>query len=172
MAKAATTRATKAPKAAKAPAAKAEAPAAAKASAPGTATIKFDKAHHGGTVRGGVNGQRFEYPVDKEVTVSAEQLEALNNSGAKFDTISPLAGEGADEGSSAPSTVTHTALRVEVPTQPKLDEDGNPVPVPELGQDDDKTFLANAQRVNTGEGEPSEAEKAAAAKDKQDAATA
>ena len=114
----------------------------------GTAVIKFDKTFHGGRVRGAVNGQQFDFPVDTEVTVTAAQLEALNNSGARFSTVTPLAGEGADEGSSASSTVESTATRLEPPTQPQVDEDGKPLDPPVLQQTTDKDFLENAQKVN------------------------
>lgn len=134
-------------------------PAAAKAAAstttttapaaPGMAVVNFDKAHHGGQVRGAVNGQPFTFPVDGDVSVTAEQLEVLTNSGARFSTVTPL--EGAAEGSAAPSTtVEGTAIRLQTPAElgqgPKLDADGNAIPVPELRQITDKELTDGADQ--------------------------
>lgn len=80
-----------------------------------TATIKIEKdnATHRGVVRGAHNGKKFELPVGKEIEVTEGQLNALRDSRVDFTTVSPLAGEDADEGSSASSTVTGTAFRAE-----------------------------------------------------------
>lgn len=93
----------------------------------GTAVIRFEKSDHRGRVRGAVNGQKFEFPVDKDVTVTAAQLGALRDSNRTFTTVTPLAGEGADEGSSAPSTLHGTAFRADAgPAEenPAISEDG------------------------------------------------
>lgn len=102
------------PAAAKAPAAKAPATAAASDDKPqaGVATVTFDKDKHGGNVRGAVNGQPFSFAVGKPVQVTEAQLEVLTNSGATFTVNTPLAGVGADEGSSASTTLTGTAIRL------------------------------------------------------------
>ena len=117
----------------------------AQASENGMATINFDKAAHGGVVRGAVNGQAFEFPVDSDVQVNKEQLEALNNSGATFKTVTPLAGEGAAEGSAASSTVSANPIPLD-PVVPKTDADGNPLPVPELRQITDKELTGGADQ--------------------------
>jgi hypothetical protein len=106
--------ATKRAPAKKAPAAKAEKPAPAKPkkAAPSEgAVIRLNPRHHRCPVRGNANGQRFEVPLGKDVTVSDAVLEALTNSHARFDIVSlpDTAGEGADEGSSAPSTSDESA---------------------------------------------------------------
>lgn len=119
-----------------------------------TATIKFDKDKHGGTVRGAVNGRRFEFPVDKDVQVTADQLEALNESHATFTTIKPL-DEDADEGSSASSTATGTAIRLG-------EEDGTLTPVPnegqptELSQRTDEELTQEGQKVSQAQAEGGE----------------
>jgi hypothetical protein len=86
-----------------------------------TATIRFDGKTHRGNVRGGVNGQHFSLPVDQDVSVTAAQLQMLRDSGTKFEIVSPLAGEDADEGSSASSTVEGTAVRAEPPASNEAD---------------------------------------------------
>ncbi len=118
----------------------------------GTATVRFSKEKYGGVVRGAVNGQRFEFPVDKDVQVTAAQIEALNNSGATFTTVSPLAGEGAGEGSSAPSILENTATRLfpagQTDDAPKVDADGNPLATPELRQLTDKELVDGSQEAS------------------------
>lgn len=150
MAKAATkTSKPAAPKKATAPAAKpAAAKSEAKAKGPATATIKFDKTHHGGKVRGAVNGQRFEFDVGKDVQVTAAQLSALQDSGAKFEIVTPLAGEDADEGSSASSTLTGTATRAEEPKPGATGADGELKDPPELKQTPDSEIKTAAQDAN------------------------
>lgn len=113
----------------------------------GTAIINIDKVKHGGAVRGAVNGQKFELPVGSDVTVTEAVLNNLRDSHVEFSTVSPLAGEDADEGSSASSTVTGTALRAEPVTDPApRDEDGNPLPPPELRQITDKELTGGADQ--------------------------
>jgi len=109
-----------------------------------TAVIKFDGKTHRNIIRGAVNGQRYEFPVDTDVTVTGEQLQSLRESNVSFDIVSPLAGEDADEGSSASSTEKGTAIRAEPPPQavnPALD-----VGVPELSQRTDAE-IANGQKI-------------------------
>lgn len=130
----------------------------------GTAVIKFDKDHHGGRVRGAVNGQKFDLPVDSDVTVTEDQLNALNDSGAKFTVVTPLGGdEGAGEGSSAPSTtIEGSATRLE----PVVEGEGEgQAPAPVLQQVTDKELIENAQTGNIEEAkaEQAKAEKAATA---------
>lgn len=111
-----------------------------------TATINLDKGVHGGTVEGAVNGQRFSVEVGSDQQVTAEQLEALNNSHAVFSTVSPLAGEDAAEGSAASSTVEGTAFRLDIPTPRNVDADGNLLPAPELRQITDKELTEGADQ--------------------------
>lgn len=123
-----------------------------------TATIRFDKDKHGGTVRGAVNGQAFEFPVDTDVEVTAAQLEALTQSNSTFTTVKPL-DEDADVGSSASSTLEGTAMRLEEPPATPKDEDGNPAPTPELSQRTDEELTQQSQQASkdqaeTGEGTP------------------
>lgn len=109
-----------------------------------TAVIRFDGKTHRCKIRGAVNGQRYEFPVDKDVTVTGEQLQALRDTNVSFDLKSPLAGEDADEGSSASSTETGTAIRAEPPAEainPALEQG-----VPELSQRTDAE-LADAQKA-------------------------
>jgi hypothetical protein len=134
-----------------------------------TAVIKFDKDKHGGVVRGGVNGQRFEFPVNTDVTVTEDQLNALRDSGATFSTVTPLAGEGADEGSSASSVLTGTATRLEAPRPlPTEGKDGEPAAVPELRQITDKELTGGADQQasqdQAGEAAPEPKAKTAAKK--------
>ncbi|MGH6783600.1 MAG: hypothetical protein ACREBP_03150 [Sphingomicrobium sp.] len=103
----------------------------------GTATINISKEKHGGTVRGAINGQKFELPVGKDVQVTEGQLNALRDSHVEFTTVTPLAGAGADEGSSASAELQGTATRLE-PAAPKLDAEGKPIAAPELRQITDK----------------------------------
>lgn len=165
MAKAASKSAKKpaAPKAAKAPskapapaatdrqpAAQSVAPAAAKPQK-GIATVTFDKTHHGGKVRGAVNGQRFEFDVGTPVKVTEAQLNVLRDSNAVFTIETPLAGEAADEGSSAASReIGHTAIRgedAETEKNPGIDEDGKPLPPPELRQIGDAALTGGADQA-------------------------
>lgn len=111
-----------------------------------TATIKFDKTHHGGRVRGAVNGQKFDLPVGVDVQVTAAQLEVLQASDAKFEIVTPLAGEDADEGSSASSTVTGTATRLEPAAQATAQ--GELKDPPELKQTTDEELLKGGQQAN------------------------
>jgi hypothetical protein len=130
---------------------------AAKSSGPATATIKFDKVQHGGVVRGAVNGQKFEFPVDKEVQVTAAQLAVLNDSHAKYETISPLAGEDADEGSSASSTIGGTATRMEPANSgTQVDAEGNLVDPPELRQVTDEELKSGSQEANADQAKAAE----------------
>lgn len=119
--------------------------AAAKAPENG-AVINIDKIH-GNVVRGAVNGQRFELPVGKDTPVSEAILNNLRNSHVDFSIVTPPAGEGADEGSSAPSTVEHTAIRAEdAPAGAPTDEDGNLLDPPELRQIPDADLTDGADQ--------------------------
>lgn len=120
-----------------------------------TATIKIEKGERRGRVRGAVNGQPFDLPVDQEVQVTAGQLAALNNSGVKFSTITPLAGEDADEGSSASSTVKGTATRLD-PAAQATGADGELRDPPELKQITDEELLKGSQDVNAAQAEKTE----------------
>lgn len=83
-------------------AAKAERKAARKAE---RATIRIERGNYRNLkCRFGVNGKIRELPTGEEVEVTAAELAALEASHVAFETLSPLAGEGAVEGSSAPST--------------------------------------------------------------------
>lgn len=98
------------PKAAKAAPAAKPTPKKAKAAAPTDgAVIRLIPTNTGGTAcpaRGNANGQPFEIPVGKDVPVNEAVLDALRNSHIRFEivSLSERVGEGADEGSSAPST--------------------------------------------------------------------
>lgn len=122
-----------------------------------TATIKFDKTHHGGRVRGAVNGQKFDLPVGVDVQVTAAQLEALQASDAKFEIVTPLAGEDADEGSSASSTLTGTATRLE-PAAQATAPDGELKDPPELKQTTDEELLKGGQQANAEQAAKAEAD--------------
>jgi hypothetical protein len=139
-----------APRTAAAPARSADSKAAA------TATIKISKEKHGGTVRGAVNGQRFELPVGSDVQVTAAQLEALNASHVEYEVVTPLpnGSEDAAEGSAASSTLTGTANRLEPanPTPP-VDGDGNPLPTPELRQITDEELKSASQEEGAAQAE-------------------
>lgn len=146
-----------APKAEKKAATPAAAKKAAKADAPakGVATIKIEKGERRGRVRGAVNGQQFDLPVDAEVQVTAAQLTALTNSGVKFSTITPLAGEDADEGSSASSTIGGTATRLDPPNV-AVDGEGEPKDPPELRQVTDEELTKGSQEANAAQAEKTE----------------
>ncbi len=114
--------------------------------ASGMATINIDKAKHGAVVRGAVNGQPFEFKTGSDIPVTAAQLGALTDSHIEFSTVTPPAGVDADEGSSASTTVSGTAIRAEEPNLPKVDEDGNPLPTPELRQITDEELTGGADQ--------------------------
>lgn len=132
-----------APKAAPAPT-----PAKAASKAPeGGAVIHIDKVKHGGAVRGAVNGQRYELPVGSDVPVSEAILNSLRDSHVEFSIVTPPAGEAADEGSSAASTVEHTAIRGEDPVAgAPTDEDGKLLDPPELRQIPDAELTNGADQ--------------------------
>ncbi len=150
MAKAPTT--ARKPAAPRPAAAKADAaPTTAAKAADGFATIKIDKDKHGAVVRGAVNGQPFEFKTGSDIPVTEAQLGALTDSHIEFTTVSPPAGVDADEGSSASTTVSGTAIRAEEPNLPKVGEDGKPLETPELRQITDKELTEGADQTTSKE---------------------
>lgn len=116
---------------------------------PGTATIKFSKDKYGGTVRGAVNGDPYRFPTGVEVQATAAQLNSLNDSYVEYETITPLAGEDAAEGSAASSTLHNTATRLEpAAAAPTLGEDGEPAAPTELSQRTDKELTEDSQQAS------------------------
>jgi hypothetical protein len=92
-----------------------------------TATIKLPKGqfqYHDVDVQH--NGRHYKLARGKELEVNAGVMDVLKNSDIEFDIITPLAGEDADEGSSASSTLEphETAL-------PPADETQTPVAAPD-----------------------------------------
>lgn len=126
-----------------------------------TATIKIAKVP--GVRRDHIdvvaNGRRYKIPTGQEVEVNEAAYNALKDSRYDFETISPLTGAGAGEGSSASdsSTVGGTAIRAIAPGED--DGQGSTAPLTEEphelsqggpGTDQkspaDETAEANAQR--------------------------
>lgn len=130
-----------------------------------TATIKIEKDNpsHRGVVRGAVNGQRFELEVGKEVQVTRAQMAALKDSRVEFTTVTPFAGEDADEGSSASSTVTGTAIRAEPPERVN---EGLAQGDHELSQRTDEELKAESQEAGAAAGEASATETTSTAETK------
>ena len=124
---------------------------------PGTATIKIDKDKYGPTVRGAVNGDPYRFPTGVEVQATAAQLSSLNDSYVEYETITPLAGEDAAEGSAASSTLHNTATRLEpAASAPKVGEDGEPAAPTELSQRTDKELAESSQEASRDQAESGE----------------
>jgi hypothetical protein len=112
-----------------------------------TATINISKDKHGGTVRGAVNGQRFDLEVGKDIPVTEQVLASLDQSHVDYRLVSPLAGEDAGEGSPASSTVESTAIRLETPTDGEGANDPDAEPV-ELQQRTDRELTEESQEAS------------------------